>query len=124
MEITASVPHSTGTAPTASLQAQAQTRQGDGQKHSPDYEQLKDEKAVLNAAREFAQAAELPARSSIAASAVAPAAVSSAGSDTAGIPVTDSQRTPNWSSFSASAKGYTMAERAINLYRSVYEMRV
>lgn len=122
MDTLATVQHHAGASAAAGLQAQAQTKQGDGQKPAADFSLLKDEKAVQNAAREFSQAD----KAAIAPSATAPvdlAEVTTGSMDSkSSLPL--SERSPNWSNLSASSKGYTMAERAINLYRDIYAMAV
>lgn len=105
---------------------QTQTSSGspsDKQKKPFDPEQLKDEKAALGVARELAEAQADTAIHS------AQNSASAAATDRASLAPprnnaewSRTEGAPNWSTLSAAAKGYTMSERAINLYRHINAM--
>lgn len=98
------------------VQAQTSNDASGQQKKEFDPQQLKDEKAALGAARELAQAqSDTEIESAQNAIALQPR-------DSAEWSRT--QGAPNWSTLSAAAKGYTMNERAINLYRHINAMAV
>lgn|SRR5690554_2495232 len=102
---------------------QAQTgSQSDKNRKPFDPELLNDEKAAAGVARELAQAdsdSEIRTRGTTEASSTelaTPQRDNAEWSRTEGA--------PNWSTLSASSKGYTFTERAINLYRHINAMPV
>lgn len=120
MEVAARLQPNVATSP--GVQAQTSNDASGQQKKEFDPQQLKDEKAALGAARELAQA-QSDTEIGSAQNAITAKTTSSAQTrDSAEWSRT--QGAPNWSTLSAAAKGYTMSERAINLYRHIHAMAV
>lgn len=124
MEVAARLQSNVATSP--GVQAQTSNDRSNQAKKAFDPQQLKNEKAALGAARELAQA---ESDSEVLGQDAQPASTSRMNSSS--VPqVRDSaewsrtQGAPNWSTLSAAAKGYTMSERAINLYRHINAMGI
>lgn len=109
------------------VQAQTSNDASDQQKKAFDPQQLKDEKAALGAARELAQAqsdSEVGVTQNATGASASRVSTSSALQPRNSAEWSRTQGAPNWSTLSAAAKGYTMNERAINLYRHINAMAV
>ena len=124
MELTAN--RQVNLAPTTQLQSQTSGNSDQSAGKQFDPELLKDEKIAMGVARELADTEHAESSSSATASAQSAAAVGAPSvapaSDLA--EWTRDEGAPNWSNLSAHSKGYTFAERAINLYRHIHAMAV
>ncbi|RUO26500.1 hypothetical protein CWE09_07270 [Aliidiomarina minuta] len=105
-----------------SANTQSQQQSGEGNKKQFDPEQLKEEKLAQEAGREFADKGTEVASSANANAATVESTPAQSRE------VSDARRnaewsrtggTPNWSSLSAQTQGYTVVERALNLYRHI-----
>ncbi|MCC5878557.1 MAG: hypothetical protein JJU03_01475 [Idiomarina sp.] len=111
--------------PPAGMQTQTSSGSPSEKQKKPfDPQQLKDEQASLSAARELADAhtdsAERASNTAASSDIQTSTTIAAPRQDSAEWSRTEGA--PNWSSLSASSKGYTMTERAINLYRHISAM--
>ncbi|MGX5913262.1 hypothetical protein ACR0ST_00820 [Aliidiomarina sp. Khilg15.8] len=114
---------SVNASPVRNAGTQTQQDGGEGNKKPFDPAQLKEEKVAQEAAREMQpEADKAPTSSSSAAD-----SLKAENTDTSRA-VSDARReaewsrpggSPNWSSLSAQSQGYTVLERALNLYRHI-----
>lgn len=124
MELTAN--RQVNLTPTTQLQSQTSGNSDQSSGKPFDPELLKDEKIAQGVARELADA-QSTATSTAAKSTAEPTAALAAAAATETRSLAEWTRdegAPNWSSLSAHSKGYTFAERAINLYRHINAMAV
>lgn len=124
MELTAN--RQVNLTPTTQLQSQTSGNSDQSSGKPFDPELLKDEKIAQGVARELADA-QSTATSAATKSTAQPAAALAAAAATETRSLAEWTRdegAPNWSSLSAHSKGYTFAERAINLYRHINAMAV
>jgi hypothetical protein len=114
---------SVNASPARNAGTQTQQENGEGNKKPFDPAQLKEEKIAQEAAREMQPATE----EADTAASLAPAATQAESAQTSQV-VSEARReaewsrpegAPNWSSLSAQSQGYTVLERALNLYRHI-----
>lgn len=119
---------SVNASPVRNTGTQTQHDNGEGSKKPFDPAQLKEEKVAQEAAREMQPATT---KTDMAASA-APETDKTGSAETSQA-VSDARReaewsrpegAPNWSSLSAESQGYTVLERALNLYRHISSIPV
>lgn len=101
---------------------QAQTSNSGKQKAPFNPAELKEEQAALGAAREMAEAVSEEAISERSSTNLSE--VQNTKSARQNAEWSRTEGAPNWSTLSASSKGYTFADRAINLYRHIHAMAV
>ncbi|RUO29619.1 hypothetical protein [Aliidiomarina soli] len=112
------------TAPGPTVGLQAQTSQGEKGRKPFNPEILSEEKAAAGVARELAEASSDQAITAPAAASDTAATQGASNQTKESAEWSRSEGAPNWSTLSASSKGYTFTERAITLYRHIHAMPV